>query len=126
MPTADKVIADILDREGYTSSQDFIKDMTLWLALARKEQYKAECWSFEVQYGMPTNKFEQLPYAKKIELVSEDDIKDWEFAASSLRWWEEKLEQLHKLVGETERVKLPFEPRFGEILSVVARELRRP
>ena len=46
----DQVIADILEREGYTSSEDFIRDMALWLVLARKEQYKAECQFLELLF----------------------------------------------------------------------------
>lgn len=124
MPPLDKVIADILDREGYPSCEDFIRDMALWLALARKEQYGAECRFFEEQHAMTTNEFEQLPYPKRIGFLSEEDIKGWEFVTYSLHWWEEKLEELEKHVGEGKRGKPLFEPRFGEILSAVARELR--
>ena len=125
--TLDQVITDILEQEGYTSSEDFVRDMALWLALARKEQYQAERQFFEGKYGVTTDEFEQLPHSKRAEQFSEEDIKGWEFAAPSLRWWEEKLERLEKLekyVDEREQVKPPFEPRFGEILSAVARELR--
>ena len=120
----DQVTADILEREGYTSSEDFIRDMALWLALARKEQYKTECQFFEEEYSMTTNEFEQLPYSQKVDLLSDEDLKSWEFAASSCHWWEDKLEELQRHVGEGKQAKPPFEPKFGEILGAVARQLR--
>ena len=43
------------------------------LALARKEQYKAECQFFEEEWSMTTNEFEQLPYVKRVELLSDED-----------------------------------------------------
>lgn len=124
MPPTEKVIADILEREGYFSYEEFGRDMVLWLALARKEQYKAECQFLEQEYSMTTDEFEQLPYSKKVKLLSEEHIKSWEFAASSLRWWEEKLGELQTHIGGRERVKSSFEPAFGEILGAVARQLR--
>lgn len=75
MPAREKVIADILQHEGYSSEEDFARDMALWLTLAREEQYQAECRLFEEQYGMTTSDFEQLAYSKMMELLSEEHIK---------------------------------------------------
>lgn len=92
----EETISDILSHEGYGSGNAFLKDATGFLALAKVEQYRAECEFFERKYGM---RLEQLREALQNtkgeeEFDREEDLADWEFAEVALRWWEEKIREL--------------------------------
>ena len=97
-----KEVQDILAQEGYSSSEDFARDMSICIALARKEQYKAECEFFERKYGMSLGQLEQILHTlRNVEdFNKEEDLEDWGFASAALRWWEGKL-------GDMQGVKTP-------------------
>lgn len=91
MPPIEKVITDILEREGYSSYEEFVRDMALWLASARTEQYKAEWQSFKLEYGLTTSDFERVRNSNRVELLSEEGLKAWEllclpFAGGRTTW----------------------------------------
>jgi len=54
-----KVKEAILAEEGYASEKSMLKDVYLMNALAKIEQYRAECEFYEKKYGMSRKVFEQ-------------------------------------------------------------------
>jgi hypothetical protein len=91
-------VEDILLKEGYTSAESLIKDTSYLFALARIEQYKAECEFYENKYRTKVKKFEQSLHKKvgKEDFQKEEDLEDWEFAVAALAWWTEKAKELKK------------------------------
>ena len=99
-----EVLKEILIREGYSSPDELIRDWALITALSKVEQYRAECELFRRKYGMELEEFESLLRERKgqEDFEKEEDLEDWEFAASALKWWERKLEELRDAVGSEE------------------------
>lgn len=92
----EKTIKEILRQEGYNSGEAFIKDSAYLLALAKVEQYRAECEFFERKYGMKLEGFRRSLQDTKGEedFGQEEDLEDWEFAQAALNWWQEKTREL--------------------------------
>lgn len=91
-----KVKEQILAEVGYVSEKSLLSDIYRLNAMAKVEQYRAECEYFEHKYGMNINKFEKQLHKDKgsEDFQKEDDLQDWEFASNALRWWKEKLKDL--------------------------------
>lgn len=91
-----KVKERLLAEEGYLSEKNMIKDVYLLSALAKIEQYRAECEFFEKKYGMSLRTFkQQLRRARNEEdFQKEEDLANWEFAANALKWWKRKQKEL--------------------------------
>jgi hypothetical protein len=90
------VLTDVLRQEGYASAQGVLRDWALMTALSRLDQYRAECEAFETKYHMSLNEVERLAHRQKgtEDFQREEDIEDWEFCASALKWWQAKVQEL--------------------------------
>jgi hypothetical protein len=97
MKTAN-IVKDILLEDGYSSSDDFLKDWASFAALSRIEQYRSEKECFEERYGMSLQSFENELHAQKgfEDFQQEGDLEDWEFACKALSWWEDKFRELQR------------------------------
>ena len=93
-----KIIRDSLSEEGYSSSDELVKDWASFVALSRIEQYRSEKEYFEERYGMSLQKFEEEIHAQKgfEDFQHEGDLEDWEFACKALRGWEDKFTELQR------------------------------
>jgi hypothetical protein len=93
------VVKDILFEDGYSSSEEALKDWALFVALSRVEQYRSERECFEERYGMPLEAFENELHADKgfEDFQKEGDLEDWAFACKALSWWEEKLKDIQRV-----------------------------
>ena len=93
------IIKDILLEDGYSSSDDLVKDWSIFVALSRIEQYRAEKEAFEQKYGMSLSEFENEVHAHKggEDFSKEEDLEDWEFACKALIWWEDKLRAIQNV-----------------------------
>jgi len=87
---------EILSKEGYTSPNDFVRDSALLIALSKIDQYQAECDLLKEKYGMELEELEaRLHKIKGTEdFEKEEDLEDWEFALSAVKWWREKADEL--------------------------------
>jgi len=83
---------NILLEEGYLSSEKMLKDVYFLNILSRKERYKAEIEYFEKKYNTKFKEFEKQIRLKKGKenFKKEEDLEDWEFAISALKWWTKK------------------------------------
>jgi len=95
------VSKEVLFKEGYGSTDEFIRDWALIMALSRLEQYRAENDFFEKKYEMNLEEFESFLHKEKgkEDFEKEEDIEDWEFSLNALRWWEEKIRELQSAAG---------------------------
>mgnify|MGYP001594317121 CR=1 FL=1 len=95
------VVEEVLLKEGYQSSDDFMRDWALILALSRQDQYRAEIDFFEKKYHMKFEEFDALIHSKRgdEDFQKEEDAEDWEFSLNALRWWEEKIRELGSAQG---------------------------
>ena len=95
------VSKEVLFKEGYGSTDEFIRDWALIMALSKLEQFKAENDFFEKKYKMNLEEFESLLHKEKgkEDFEKEEDTEDWEFSLSALRWWEEKVRELQSATG---------------------------
>jgi hypothetical protein len=90
------IINDILFEDGYSSSDDALKDWSVMIALSRIDQFRAEKESFENKYKKSFESYEKdLRAVKgKEDFEKENDLEDWEFSRKALTWWEDKLKAL--------------------------------
>jgi hypothetical protein len=95
------LVEEVLLKEGYRSSEEFMRDWVLILALSKKEQYRAEIDYFEKKHHMKFEEFDSLLHTTKGEedFQKEEDVEDWEFSVNALRWWEEKIGELGSAQG---------------------------
>jgi hypothetical protein len=91
-----EIISEILFEDGYSSTEDVLKDWSAMIALSRVDQFRAEKESFENKYKQSFDGYEKdLRAVKgKEDFEKESDLEDWEFACKSLSWWEDKLRTL--------------------------------
>jgi hypothetical protein len=96
------ILTDVLRQEGYTSACDLLHDWALMTALSCLDQYRAECEAFETKYHMSLDEFERLAHRQKgvEDFQQEEDIEDWEFCASALKWWQARVQELRR-AGDT-------------------------
>ena len=93
------IIKDILLEDGYSSSDDLVKDWSRFVALSRIEQYRAEKEVFEQKHRRALSEFENDIHAQKgiEDFAKEEDLEDWEFACKALMWWEDKLRAIQNV-----------------------------
>jgi len=93
---ASNIAREILFKEGYTSSESFIRDSALIIALSKIDQYKAECDSFKGKYGIEMEELKAALHKNKgsEDFEKEENLEDWEFAVQAVRWWQEKADEL--------------------------------
>ncbi|MCK8603307.1 hypothetical protein [Desulfoferrobacter suflitae] len=92
-------LEEIFQREGYSSKSELMQDWALLVALSRTEQYSAECEFFERKHGMKIDEFERLIHSEKgkEDFELEEDLEDWEFCVSALKWWQAKVKELQRV-----------------------------
>ena len=90
------VLTEVLLEEGYNSTDELVRDWALMMALSRQEQYRAECEFFERKHHKSFEQFERLAHQKKghEDFEQEEDIEDWEFSTTALKWWQARVEEL--------------------------------
>lgn len=91
-----KVSEEILTKEGYTSSEDLLRDISLLLGLSKVEQYRAECELFQKKYSTTLKEFEASVHKErnKEDFEQEAELEDWEFSWNALKWREQKVKEL--------------------------------
>lgn len=91
-------LTEVLLKEGYASSNELVRDWTLLIALSKLEQYQAEREFFEKKYNAPFEQVEQQVHQTRNQedFAQEAELEDWEFAISALKWWQGKVEELHR------------------------------
>ncbi|MBF0228134.1 MAG: hypothetical protein HQK63_00845 [Desulfamplus sp.] len=88
------IIRDILQQTGQTE-QAIIRDHLTLQGFEKKSKFEAECIYFESKYGCKLEDFRKsLEIDNKEYFEKEDDLMDWEYACSSLKWWQSRLEEL--------------------------------
>jgi hypothetical protein len=95
------LVEEVLQKEGYRSTDDFMKDWAFFLALSKQDQYRAEIDFFEKKYCMKFMEFDSLLHGEKgkEDFQKEEDAEDWEFSLNALRWWEEKIREIENAQG---------------------------
>ncbi len=90
-------ISEILDKTGQTESM-VLREHLILTGLAKLSRYEAECSLFEKKYGESLVSFkERLSQKRQQEdFALEDDLLDWEYADSALKWWRSQLEDLQR------------------------------
>ena len=90
------VVQEILIEEGYSSSKDLVRDISLLFALQKIEQYRSEGEFFEKKYSMTLKKFDKVLHKEKgmEDFEKEEDLADWGFATHALEWWQKKVKEL--------------------------------
>lgn len=89
-------VSEVFLEEGYASVDELFRGWALMTALAKQDQYRAECERFEQKYGVSFDELESSIHATKGQEAfdTEDDLVDWEFALQALTWWRAKVEEL--------------------------------
>lgn len=86
----------VLSEKGYFSEEEMLKDVYFLNALSKIEQYKAEVGFFEKKYKTDLKSFEKMIHKTKgkEDFIKENDLDDWVFAISALKWWSKKAKEI--------------------------------
>jgi hypothetical protein len=97
MRAAAQTIDLILEKSGDAiNKEELVKEMSLLIALSKRDKYRLECKKFEQKYQTKFDNFENVLHSQKNQedYSKESDLDDWEFALSSIKWWEKKIEEI--------------------------------
>ena len=96
MSTIDQTIDSILEKSNGIRREDALKEFSLLIALSKRDKYKTECQKFKHKYQMNFEHFETNLHSLKNQedYEKECELDDWEFAKTSLNWWEQKIKEL--------------------------------
>ena len=97
MRAAAQTIDLILEKSGDAINQDeLVKEMSLLIALSKRDKYQLECQKFEQKHQTDFDNFENVLQSQKNQedYSKESGLDDWEFAISSRNWWEKRIEEL--------------------------------
>jgi len=86
----------ILNRSGDVNREEMLKEISLLIVLSKRDKYQIESRKFEQKYGVDFLAFERILHSRKNheDYQKESDLDDWEFALSSIKWWEKKIEEI--------------------------------
>jgi hypothetical protein len=84
-------VKELLQKEGVTEAEA-LREQAVLIALSRVSRYEAECAAFERKYGVSLAQHKACSEAlrDREDFAADDDLLDWEYADSALRWWREK------------------------------------
>ena len=90
-------VQEILKKENLGSPEEALVNVSLFLALSKRDEYEVECQRFREKYQMDFGVFKKLIEGKKNEegFEEDDDLMDWEFAEEALSWWKQKVKELN-------------------------------
>ncbi len=96
MKAAEQTIDLILEKSGDVNKEELLKEISLLIALSKRDKYQLECKKFEQKYQTTFDHFERLLHTQKNheDYRKEGDLDDWEFAISSRKWWEKRIEEM--------------------------------
>ncbi len=87
-------VKELLAKEGI-SEASALREQALLVGLAKSSHFEAEYGKFEKKYGISfqamKRKLEKQRNKEDFEI--ENDMLEWEFADSSLRWCREKIKE---------------------------------
>ncbi len=80
-------LTQVFFEEGYASAEELFRGWALLTALARVDQYRAECERLEGKYGLRLEEFERDLHAVHgaEDFEKEEDLDDWIFAADAVK-----------------------------------------
>lgn len=86
----------ILQKSGEMNKEDLTREISLLIALSKRDKYQLECRKFEHKYQMNLKDFERMLHSQsnREDYTKESDLDDWEFAISSRTWWEKRIEEI--------------------------------
>ncbi len=92
MRAAEQAIDLILEKSGDVNKEELVKEISLLIALSKRDKYQLECKKFQQKYQMSFENFEKLLHSQKNQenYGKENDLDDWEFAISSRKWWKKR------------------------------------
>lgn len=96
MRAAERTIDLILEKSGDVNKEELVKEISLLIALSKRDKYQLECKKFEQKYQTSFAHFEKQLHSQqnKEDYAKESDLDDWEFAISSRSWWEKRIKDL--------------------------------
>lgn len=97
MSAAAQTIDLILEKSGDAiNKEELVKEMSLLIALSKRDKYQLECKKFEQKYQTNFGNFEKRLHSQKNQedYAQENDLDDWEFAIASRNWWDKRIEEL--------------------------------
>jgi len=96
MRAVERTIDLILEKSSDMNKEEFAKEISLLIALSKRDKYQLECAKFQQKYQASFDDFEKLLHSQKNQedYTKESDLDDWEFAISSRNWWEKRIKEL--------------------------------
>ena len=96
--TIDDSVEKLLHELSFQNSQEAIKETLATEMLARIAAFKSEIEHFENKYGQDLDTFKAEYEASEENFEKYDDLMVWEFAAEGLRYWQEKMEEIRRVL----------------------------
>lgn len=94
-----KSIHSIFLESHETDEQGALVEVSLMIAISKRDKYMGECRKLEDKYNMTFENLQSKIRAEKgkEDYEIEDDLNDWEFALTSLKWWDSKVTELNRV-----------------------------
>ena len=94
MRAGEQSIDLIREKSGEVNKEELLKEISLLIALSKRDKYQLECKKFKQKYQTSFNNFEKHLHSirNQEDYGKESDLDDWEFAISSKKWWEKRIE----------------------------------
>lgn len=94
-----KSIHSVFLESHETDEEGALVEVSLMIAISKRDKYLSECKRFEDKYKMTFDALETKARAEKgkEDFEIEDDLNDWEFALTSLKWWDSKVVELNRV-----------------------------
>ena len=94
-----KSIHSVFLESHETDEEGALVEVSLMIAISKRDKYLSECRRFEDKYKTTFESLVSKVRAEKgkEDFEVEDDLNDWEFAVTSLKWWDSKVAELNRV-----------------------------
>ena len=94
-----KSIHSVFLESHETDEEGALVEVSLMIAISKRDKYLSECRRLENKYKTTFENLMSRVRAEKgkEDFEVEDDLNDWEFAVTSLKWWDSKVAELNRV-----------------------------
>lgn len=96
--TVNDSLEKLLHELSFQDSREVIKEPLATEILARIAAFKSEVKHFEKKYGKSFQEVKAEHEREEEQFEVYDDLMAWEFAVKGLNYWQQKLDDIHRVL----------------------------
>lgn len=96
--TVNDSLEKLLHELSFQDSREVIKEPLATEILARIAAFKSEVKHFEKKYGKSFQEVKAKYEKEEEQFEVYDDLMAWEFAVEGLNYWQQKLDDIHRVL----------------------------